>query len=145
MGSKSKWLKRPWHFYDLRSHILSLPPYPIGTDSHKGLQRSEEQRHRPYPCMGGMSKLHSKSMRRASLVVQWLRIRLAMQGIQVQSLVWESKSHMPRSTSSPRCNYWAPMLWSPQATARKHCSKKPFTTQWRPWVQQLRLHTAKYF
>ena len=31
-----------------------------------------------------------------SLVVQWLRIHLPMQGTQVQSLVWELRSHMPR-------------------------------------------------
>ena len=30
------------------------------------------------------------------LVVQWLRIRLPMQGTQVQSLVGELRSHMPR-------------------------------------------------
>ena len=66
------------------------------------------------------------------IVVQWLRTRLAVQGIQVRSLVWETKSHMPCSNSSPHCNYWAPMLWSPQAKTRKHCSKKPFTTQWDP-------------
>ena len=32
-----------------------------------------------------------------SLVVQWLRIHLAMQGTQVLSLVWELRSHMPWS------------------------------------------------
>ena len=32
-----------------------------------------------------------------SLLVQWLRIRLAMQGLQVQSLVQERKSHMLQS------------------------------------------------
>ena len=31
----------------------------------------------------------------SSLVVQWLRIHLAMQGTQVQSLVRELRSHMP--------------------------------------------------
>ena len=30
-----------------------------------------------------------------SLVVQWLRIRLPMQGTCVRSLVWELRSHMP--------------------------------------------------
>ena len=30
------------------------------------------------------------------LVVQWLRICLAMQGTQVPSLVWELRSHMLR-------------------------------------------------
>ena len=39
--------------------------------------------------MGGMSKLHGKDMWRASLVVQWLRIRLGMQGTAVRSLVPE--------------------------------------------------------
>ena len=32
-----------------------------------------------------------------SLVVQWLRIHLAVQGTRVQSLVGELRSHMPRS------------------------------------------------
>ena len=32
---------------------------------------------------------------RASLVVQWLRLRLPLQGVQVQSLVRELRSHMP--------------------------------------------------
>ena len=32
-----------------------------------------------------------------SVVVQWLRILLEMQGTQVESLVAELKSHMPRS------------------------------------------------
>ena len=32
----------------------------------------------------------------ASLVTQWLRIRLPMQGTQDRALVWED-SHMPRS------------------------------------------------
>ena len=30
-----------------------------------------------------------------SLAVQWLRLRLPMQGVQVQSLVKELRSHMP--------------------------------------------------
>ena len=34
---------------------------------------------------------------RASLVVQWLRILLPMQGTQVQSLVHEVRAHMPQS------------------------------------------------
>ena len=32
-----------------------------------------------------------------TLVVQWLRIRLAMQGTQVQSLVREVRPHVPQS------------------------------------------------
>ena len=30
-----------------------------------------------------------------SLVVQWLRLHLAMQGVQIRSLVGELRSHMP--------------------------------------------------
>ena len=30
------------------------------------------------------------------LVVQWLRVHLPMQGVQVQSLLGELKSHMPQ-------------------------------------------------
>ena len=30
-----------------------------------------------------------------SLVVQWLRLCLSMQGLQVQSLVWQLRFHMP--------------------------------------------------
>ena len=33
----------------------------------------------------------------SSLVVQWLRIHIAMQGMQVLFLVGEGRSHMPRS------------------------------------------------
>ena len=37
-----------------------------------------------------------------AMVVQWLRIRLPMQGTQVQSLVRELRSHLPQSTK-PKC------------------------------------------
>ena len=36
------------------------------------------------------------SRKGSSLVVQWLRLHLPMQGVQVWSLVWELNSHMPR-------------------------------------------------
>ena len=36
---------------------------------------------------------------RTSLVVQWLRLGLAMQGVWVQSLVEELRSHMPLSVT----------------------------------------------
>ena len=54
-----------------------------------------------------------------SLVVQWLRIRLQMQGTRVRSLVGELRSHMPWS------NYWAcvPQLESLHAaTTEPTCS-----------------------
>ena len=46
-----------------------------------------------------------------SLVVQWLRIHLAMQGIQVQPLIEEVRPHMaqgqlnpPAATTAPACS-----------------------------------------
>ena len=44
---------------------------------------------------GGKNSLR-KQIKGTSLVVQWLRIRLPMQGTRVQSLVWELRSHMPQ-------------------------------------------------
>ena len=47
-----------------------------------------------------------KSYRWTSLVVQWLRIRLPMQGTRVQALVWEDPT-CRRATKPMRHNYWA--------------------------------------
>jgi len=42
---------------------------------------------------------------RASLVVQWLRISLAMQGAPVGSLVWEDPTRH-KATKPEGCSYW---------------------------------------
>ena len=42
----------------------------------------------------------------ASLVAQWLRIRLPMQGTQVRALVWEDPT-CRGATKPVRHNYWA--------------------------------------
>ena len=48
---------------------------------------------------------------RMSLVIQWLRIRLAMQGTRVPSLVWEDSTC--RGAAKPvHHNCWAHALWS---------------------------------
>ena len=59
-------------------------------------------------------ELYSVSCDRASLVVQWLRICLPMQGTRVQALVRED----PTCTEqlSPCATTTEPVLWSPQAT-----------------------------
>ena len=45
-------------------------------------------------------------MARTSPVVQWLRICLPTEGMWVQSLVWELRSHMPWGATKPtRGNY----------------------------------------
>ena len=54
----------------------------------------------------------------ASLVVQWLRICLAMQGIWVWSLVWEDPTC--QGANKPRCHsYWACTL---EPASRNYCS-----------------------
>ena len=54
---------------------------------------------------------------RASLVAQWLRIRLPMQGTRVRALVWEDPT-CRGATKPVRHSYGArvPQLWSPCAT-----------------------------
>ena len=46
------------------------------------------------------TKLKKNGFLGTSLMVQWLRIRLPMQGTRVQSLVGELRSHMPRGQKS---------------------------------------------
>ena len=60
---------------------------------------------------------------RASLVAQWLRVRLPMQGTRVRVLGWEDPT-CRRATRPVRHNCWACALgavshnyWSPRATA----------------------------
>ena len=53
---------------------------------------------RKRPCEDGS--------RGAFLVIQWLRICLLMQGIHVQSLVKELRSHKPQATKPICCNCW---------------------------------------
>ena len=50
--------------------------------------------------------LKSKNLSRASLVVQWLRIRLPMQGTRVRALVWEDPT-CRGATMPVSHNYWA--------------------------------------
>ena len=46
--------------------------------------------------------------RKTSLVVQWMRIRLPMQGTGVQSLVGELRSHMSQGRESPNATNTEP-------------------------------------
>ena len=80
----------------------------------------------------------------ASLVAQWLRISLPMQGTWVWALVWED-SHMPQSS-------WAraPQLLSPHPTtaeahaprARAPQQEKP--PQWEAHAPQRRVAPARH-
>ena len=55
-------------------------------------------------------------------MVQWLRIRLVIQGPGFQSLVRELRSHMPRSNKIHAQQLLKPeahVPWSPRATTRE--------------------------
>ena len=64
---------------------------------------------------------HSEKKWRASLVVQWLRIRLSMQGTRVQALVREDPTC--RGANKPvRHNYWACAL---EPTSHNYWARAP--------------------
>ena len=95
-----------------------------------------------YICMCG-NILLKINRSRTSLVAQWLRIHLPMQGTWVQSLVWED-STCHRATKPVRHNYWACTLeptshnyWArtPRACApqqEKPPQQEAHALQWRP-------------
>ena len=64
----------------------------------------------------------------ASLVVQWLRIHLPLQGTWVRSLVQEQRSHVPRvtkpmpATTTEPCTPWSPRPRQETPPARKAAS-----------------------
>ena len=66
-----------------------------------------------------INKLTNKNhMIRTSLVAQWLRIRLPMQGTQVRTLVWEDPTC--HGATKPMChNYWSPCSTTREATAMR--------------------------
>ena len=71
-------------------------------------------------------------LNQASVVVQWLRIRLPMQGTRVWALVGEDPT-CHRANKPVRHNYWArtPQLLKPERlepvlhNKRSHCNEKP--------------------
>ena len=67
---------------------------------------------------------------RTSLMVQWIRIWLQMQGTRVWSLVWEDP--ICHGATKPLChNYWSPHAWSLCSTPREvYCNDNP-ALQWR--------------
>ena len=91
----------------------------------------------------------SKLCPRTSLVVQWLRIRLPVQGTRVRALVQEDPTCC-RATKPVHHNYWAcvPLLLSPCATTTEACApraralqqEKPL--QWEAHAPQWRVAPA---
>ena len=74
-----------------------------------------------------------------SLMVQWLRICLAMQRTWVQSLVGELRSHMPQSNSACVLQLLSPCTASRESVCRNERSPM---TQGRSHMPQLRPNTA---
>ena len=90
-------------------------------------------------------------MLRTSLVVQWLRIHLPVQGTQVRSLVWEDPTCF-RAAKLLCLNHWSPRAPEPVVFNKKsHHRDKPTPRTECPLlaatrekvVQQQRLSTAK--
>ena len=65
---------------------------------------SKETGERAWQGGGGNNGTHKKVTYRTSLVAQWLRIRLPMQGTQIQLLVWEDPT-CRGATKPVRHNY----------------------------------------
>ena len=65
-----------------------------------------------------------KTSVRTSLLVQWLRICLPMQGTQVQALVWED-SACRGATKPMHHNYWSRRTQSPCSATREATMRSP--------------------
>ena len=65
-----------------------------------------------------------------SLVVQWLRICLPMQGTRVRALVWEDPT-CHGATKPVRHNYWA---WALEPMSRNY---------WSPWATTTEAHVPR--
>ena len=112
IGHKRKcWVSQlGWETLFSGNNVISLSPvttshFSLGEQSfpHWIQSGGPASQDAPSPLRGGhwprpgQSAISSqKPCFGTSLVVQRLRLRLPIQGMQVQSLVWELKSHMPR-------------------------------------------------
>ena len=85
---------------DLPGGQARMPPRSLSALSFQELEVAEPR----YPGSGvpDLSKFYVKNYARASLVVQWLRIRLPVQGTWVRSLVWEGPAC--RGAPKPVCH-----------------------------------------
>ena len=78
----------------------------------------------------------------ASLVVQWLRILLPMQGTWVQSLVQEDPTCCG-ATKPACCNYWARVLQLLSPRSRAHAPNKRSHRNEKPAAPQQRVAPAR--
>ena len=86
---------------------------------------------------------------RTSLVLQWIRIHLSMQGTQVWSLVWEDSTCC--GTTKPLChNYWGHALgptshsyWAPMQQLLKPTCPKPLLRNKRSYHNEKPVHHSE--
>ena len=83
-----------------------------------------------YWKLQNVAERHLKELNGASLVVQWLRICLPMQGTRVQTLVWEDPTCC-RATRPVSHNYWACMSGACAPQQERPRQWEAHAPQWR--------------
>ena len=104
-------------------------------------------------CMLYLTKCVLKGV---SLVAQWLRIRLPMQGTWVRALVQEDPTchgatkpvrhnYWACALEPASHNYWSPHTWSPSSTTREATAMRSLHTAMKssPRAQQRRPNAAR--
>ena len=110
----------------LRAQVVGDPPSgsPLGEFQRSRWIGTEERRLKRWTSMAG-----------SSLVVQWLRIHLPMQGTQVQSLAWEDRTC---------CGATNLCSETTEAHAfRAHALQQEQPPQWEAWAPQQRPNMTK--
>ena len=125
--SSSIFLQKTWW-----KHCLLSGPFPLSGITH--ISSSPD------------NYCHLKE--RASLVAQWLRIRLPMQGTRVRALVQEEPT-CRRATKPGRRNYWACALESASHNysslhSRAHALQQEKPPQWEARTPQQRVAPARH-
>ena len=78
----------------------------------------------------GLMSMKTAPPWRTSLVVQWLRLCLPMQGVWVWSLVWELSSHMPHDQKTKTQNRSNTVTNSMKTLKMAHIKK---SLTWKQW------------
>ena len=115
-------LSRPPQHWSQGSHKATKAQTPCwqGVSFHLPIP-SNLNTSRPVPADWSMWTQCSCCLEQASLVVQWLRILLPMQGTQVWALVWEDPT-CRRATKPVRHNCWACAL---EPASHKYWARVP--------------------
>ena len=135
---KMRWLQ---YFLNVKKglnfcYILKAYDYnftPLHTHTHK---HTHTHTHTQCVCVPSLEdNTNVRNAKGASLVVQWLRIRLPMQGTWVRALVREDPT-CRRATTPESHNYWA-------RVPRAHALQQEKPPQWEARALQRRPNAAK--